>query len=123
MDFRSVGLFGLRHALQHQDKRTANCGDVDRLEGCVEDKDRGLHYRGTARTHRGSGHRSVRLADVDSRPGTQPVLEAVVHHSHPFCSCRLDICPCCLDTSEYAIALGSGFPALRLTLLPKTYVV
>ena len=44
VDLVMIGFFGLGHTLQHKDEGTANRGDVNWLEGGVQNQHRSLHY-------------------------------------------------------------------------------
>jgi hypothetical protein len=74
-----VSLLGLSNAFQHEHQGAAHGGDVDRLEGSVQNQNRGLHHRGPAcrcgcvrrdRLSRGGGDHP------DLRPRTQSAFQS-----------------------------------------------
>src|SRR5258708_11815677 len=120
MHFGVVHLFGLCHALQHQDHRAPDCGNVDRLVCGVQDEDRFVHQGRTPWQKRvvgstaggtfgtlGDGHSHARCFGGIAPPG--------VHRLVPVCAHRVF-----LRLSYHSTELGRGFLTARAIVNPVT---
>jgi len=87
MNFRGVDLLGLSHALEHQDQRAANAGDVDGLVGCVQDEHGQLHHGMMAilGLRGGSGCCGHRLSRAEGMQPSSKLMRFAGHRRCPLC--------------------------------------